>query len=56
VTPTKSSLTSYAPQRNTPDPETRGRLAGAVESLGGLAHDFVIELGVSVAKGAAGLP
>jgi len=38
------------------DPDRKSRLAKAVEAVGGLARDFVIELGVSVAKGVAGVP
>lgn len=38
------------------DPERKGRLQRAVEALGGLAHDILVELAVSVAKGAAGIP
>ena len=37
------------------DPERKNRLGRAVEAIGGLARDIVVELGVSVAKGAAGL-
>lgn len=38
------------------DPERKSRLQKAVEAIGGLAHDLVVDLGVSIVKSYAGLP
>lgn len=42
-------------EESTPDPEQKTRLRGAVEALGGMARDLLVDVAASFAKKMAGL-